>query len=180
MIKNERLVPGKNYTWALIKKDFSKCHQLFLSLAEKNGGVENLKKLVEDPKRVQKFSGIREVFDENCLERDENSEEYNVAAVAFDKGFSRYLQTNKKIAGKLYPTYKRFTKHYKHWQKTQNSTAPVEEKLEESNDYSGIEALFTEVSSAEVTTSHDEVDAILRLSERFTNIKSPSGWEVSR
>jgi deoxyribodipyrimidine photolyase len=180
MIKNERLVPEKKYSWTLMKKDFNQCHQLFLFLAEKNGGVENLKALVENPNRVQKFSGIREVFDENCLERDETSEAYNDAATKFDKGFSRYLQSNKKIAGKLYPTYKNFTKHYKHWQKNQNSAAPVEEKLESSNDYSGIEALFTEVSSTEVTSSHDEVDAILRLSERFSNIKSPSGWEVTR
>lgn len=180
MIKNERLVQEKNYSWALIKKDFNHCHQLFLSLAEKNGGVENLKKLVDDPKRIQKFSGIREVFDENCLGRDESDVQYIVAASSFDKGFSRYLQSNRKIAGKLYPTYRNFTKHYKYWQKNQNSSTPVEEKLETSNDYSGIEAIFTDVSNAKVATSHDEVDAILRLSERFATIKSPSGWEVSR
>ena len=43
-----------------------------------------------------------------------------------------------------------------------------------SNDVSGLEACF------QIEESRDEVANIIRLSDKFSNIESPSGWKVSR
>ena len=55
------------------------------------------------------------------------------------------------------------------WIRSQKNNPPVD------NNYTGLEQIFNTFDKVE-----DEVDVILRLSERFTTIKSPSGWEVTR
>ncbi|AFB15410.1 hypothetical protein RW03080701_137 [Synechococcus phage S-RIM8] len=178
MNKTERLVPKQNYTWALIKKDFDRCHHLVLKLAEKNGGMESLNELVNDDRRVQKFCGIRSVFNENCLEMSD-SEEYAVSSTAFDKGFSRYLQSNTKIAGKFYPTFRKWKKHYAKWKKEKDQqNFSVQEEPEVNDNFSGIEAIFAE--AAKTPSVADEILSIKELGKQGAkSVKSPSGWEVT-
>ena len=176
MNTTERLVPKHNYTWALIKKDYDKCHQLVLKLAEKNGGMEALNELVKDDRRVQKFCGIRSIFNENCLE-ESDTETYQVASAAFDKGFSRYLQSNTKIGGKFYPTFKRWKSHYTKWKKEQQNS-PVQEEPVVNDNFSGIEAIFAEAAKTPAVV--DEILSIQELGRQGAkSVKSPSGWEVT-
>ena len=105
--------------------------------------MEALNELVKDDRRIQKFCGIRSVFNEMCL-AESDTEEYKVTSSAFDKGFSRYMQSRTKIGGKFYPTYKNWKKHYSRWKKEgQNDTPVVEENVPVVNDdFSGLQDTF--------------------------------------
>lgn len=151
MKTNERLVKEHEYSWKLIKQNPNKIHQLVLALGEENGGMDVLHEIVKDSRRSTKFKGIRQVFDKHCLE-PEDTERYVNALDAFEKGFSRYLQTNV-VIGKnskgnktFKPTFKRWEKHFKRWEKEHN-TPKV------NDNYSGLDAVFYSKPVEESNTS---------------------------
>jgi len=182
MKETSRLVKG-NAHWSVIKTDNERCYQLTLALAELNGGMEALNDFIHDSSRVQKFCGVRQVFDAHCMERSD-TEEYLATSDAFDKGFSRHLQTTRKIRGKRVHTFERFKKYYARWKK-ENKNTPVETTEPTpvpviNTDFSGLNFKFTEAEETPSTDISNEIADIIKLSEKFTTIESPSGWKVSR